>query len=350
MKVLEEISLTWLVTGAAGFIGSHLVETLLKNNQRVVGLDNFITGKRSNLDLVKESVGEKSWGNFSLLEGDIRVLKDCKKSMIWRAALDDDLPSSTVDIVLHQAALGSVPRSFVEPSESASINIGGFINVLEAMKEASINNLVYASSSAVYGDSEQLPKTEGVTGRLLSPYAVTKKANESYARVYSQAFGLNCVGLRYFNVFGPRQDPDGAYAAVIPKWFSKLLRDETIEIYGDGETSRDFCYVSNVVEANVKAALSSRMKEKAGECGQSKELNIALGDRATLNELLEGLKASIAPHKEIKSEVRYCDVRTGDVTHSLADISLARSEIQYDPQVKMTNGISLLSKYYFQGN
>ena len=243
---LTEHERTWCVTGAAGFIGSHLVESLLASGQRVVGLDNFATGHRANLDDVRSRVGEEAWRRFRLIEGDIRDLATCREA------------ASGADLVLHQAALGSVPRSIADPLSTHAVNVDGFVNMLVAARDAEVGRFVYASSSSVYGDHPGLPKVEDEIGTPLSPYAVSKRVDELYARTFEDHYGLQTVGLRYFNVFGPRQDPAGAYAAVIPRWMGQLLGGETPTIHGDGETSRDFCYVANVVQANLRAALAPR--------------------------------------------------------------------------------------------
>lgn len=349
MKELKVKVHTWLVTGAAGFIGGHLVETLLNNGQRVVGLDNFITGYRSNLEQIKAAVGDVNWSNFKFIEGDVTKLEDCQKGMYWNNKSDQIVPKDQkikVDFVLHQAALGSVPRSFAEPLESSKVNIGGFVNVLEAMKLTSVNVIVYASSSAVYGDSPALPKREDKTGSALSPYAATKKANEVYANVYAGTYGFQCTGLRYFNVFGPRQDPYGAYAAVIPKWFKKLVAGEDIDIFGDGLTSRDFCYISNVVEANILAALESQKRVIDEKSGNAHVYNIAVGDRTTLNELLRIMMEVAGKYTRCTSAINFKDFRPGDVQHSLADIGLAKNELNFLPKVCVRDGLLITGRYF----
>ncbi len=266
---------TWLVTGVGGFIGSHLLETLLKLKQRVVGLDNFATGHQRNLDEVQTQVTPEQWANFQFIQGDIRQLSDCQKAC------------DKVDYVLHQAALGSVPRSLADPIATNETNITGFLNMLVAARDAQVQSFTYAASSSTYGDHPALPKVEEKIGKPLSPYAVTKYVNELYADVFSRCFGFNTIGLRYFNVFGPRQDPNGAYAAVIPKWTNALLKGEQVYINGDGETSRDFCFVANVVQANLLAA--TEMDPDA----LNQIYNIALGDRTTLNELFHYLRDTL---------------------------------------------------------
>jgi UDP-N-acetylglucosamine/UDP-N-acetylgalactosamine 4-epimerase len=311
----------WLVTGVAGFIGSNLLETLLSLDQEVVGLDNFATGHRHNLDEVRDLVGPKRWARFRFIEGDIRDLATC------RAAV----PS--VRHVLHQAALGSVPRSLEDPITSNAVNVSGFLNMLVAARDAAVDSFVYAASSASYGDHPDLPKVEDTIGRPLSPYAVSKNVNELYADVFARAYGFPSIGLRYFNVFGPRQDPAGPYAAVIPKWLAAMLRGEEVTIYGDGETSRDFCYVENAVQANLLAALAEG--EAVGEV-----FNVAVGDRVSLNGLYEELQRALAGHGIIyRKPPRYADFRPGDVRHSQADISKAARLLGYQPSHAFGDGV-----------
>src|SRR6266496_2588929 len=288
---------TWLVTGAAGFIGSNLVETLLKFDQRVVGLDNFAIGKHSNLDEVKALVTPAQWAGFRFGEGDIGDLAAC------RAAC------AGADFVLHEAALGSVPRSMVDPLASHEANVTGFVNMLVAARDAKVKRLVYASSSAVYGDHPELPKVEDKIGRPLSPYAATKLMNEVYADVFARAYGLESIGLRYFNVFGPRQDPEGAYAAVIPRWIAALLEGQPITIYGDGDTTRDFCYVANVVQANLLAAAATD-PQAVGQV-----YNVAVGGRLSLNELYAMMRdVIVARHPQLAiAPAIHADFRPGDV-------------------------------------
>ena len=321
---------TWLVTGVAGFIGSNLVEKLLRLEQRVTGLDNLSTGKRPNLDEVAKLVGTDRWARFRFIEGDIKDLKACQ------AACAD------VDYVLHQAALGSVPRSMVEPLASHESNVTGFLNMLLAARDAKVKQFVYASSSAVYGDDPSLPKVETRTGKPLSPYAATKAINEVYATAFSQAYGFNSIGLRYFNVFGPRQDPDGAYAAVIPKWIAALLKREPVRINGDGETSRDFCFVDNVVQANLLAATATNAE------ALNQAYNIAIGERTPLNELFDALQKSLRRQDPSLPEQKpiYQDFRDGDVRHSLADISKAQRLLGYRPMHRIEEGIELAMGWY----
>lgn len=304
---------TWLVTGCAGFIGSNLLEKLLELGQTVVGLDNFSTGHQHNLDDVRECVGDEAWSRFRFIEGDIRALDDCHRAC------------EGVDYVLHQAALGSVPRSLVDPVTTNESNVTGFLNMLVAARDAEVKRFVYAASSSTYGDHPGLPKVEHRIGRPLSPYAVTKYVNELYARVFQDAYGLETIGLRYFNVFGRRQDPNGAYAAVIPKWIGQLLRGEACVINGDGETSRDFCYVDNAVQTNLLAATAQ------GDGVTAQVYNVAVGDRTTLNQLFAEIRQGLAQYQASLEgvEPRYADFRKGDVRHSQADVAKARAKLGY---------------------
>lgn len=327
---IKATSRTWLVTGVAGFIGSNLLETLLKLDQRVVGLDNFDTGKRANLEQVRERVRPEQWARFRFFEGDIANPADCQAAC------------AGVDYVLHQAALGSVPRSLVEPLASHRANVTGFLQMLLAARDAKVRRFVYASSSAVYGDHPGLPKVEEQTGRVLSPYAATKAMNEIYARVCADAYGLESIGLRYFNVFGPRQDPEGAYAAVIPKWIAALLRRKPVQINGDGETSRDFCYIANVVQANLLAAATTN------PAAVNQVYNIALGERTTLNELFRTLQTGLRrldPTMPAQQPV-YREFRAGDVRHSLADISKAVRLLGYAPTHRLSEGLEAAFEWY----
>jgi UDP-N-acetylglucosamine 4-epimerase len=311
----------WLVTGAAGFIGSNLVEALLRLGQEVVGLDDFSTGHRRNLDEVASGLGER-WEAFRLVEGDIRDREACGAAM------------AGVDIVLHQAALGSVPRSIEEPLVSHDVNVTGFLNVLEAARQAGVQRFVYAASSSTYGDEPSLPKREDRIGNALSPYAATKLANEIYASVYGRSYGFAATGLRYFNVFGPRQDPEGPYAAVIPKWLAAMIAGEEIVINGDGETSRDFCYVTNAVQANLLAALAP--DEVQGEV-----YNVAVGERTTLNQLFGLLRDGLGRHQvHYRLEPAYGPFRAGDVRHSEADIGKARRMLGYAPSHDVAAGLA----------
>lgn len=318
---LQSNPTTWLVTGAAGFIGSHLLETLLKLDQSVVGLDNFATGYRHNLDDVKASVSPEQWARFRFHEGDICRLADCQ------AAVEG------VTHVLHQAALGSVPRSIEDPITANQNNIDGFLNMLVAARDAGVKSFTYAASSSTYGDSEEMPKVEDRIGKPLSPYAVTKYVNELYADVFHRAYGFNTIGLRYFNIFGPRQDPDGAYAAVIPKWIGAMLAGEPVYINGDGETSRDFTYVDNAVQANILAAT-------AGADAVNRVYNVACGERTSLNELFNGLATAIAEEKNWAiPKPNYRDFRAGDVRHSLADIGRIEAKLGYSSELRVAQGL-----------
>lgn len=295
---------TWLVTGVAGFIGSNLLETLLRLDQQVVGLDNFATGHQRNLDEVQHLVSPEQWARFGFIEGDIRKLDDCRTAC------------QGVDYVLHQAALGSVPRSLNDPITSNATNIDGFLNMLIAARDAEVKSFVYAASSSTYGDHPGLPKVEEVIGKPLSPYAVTKYVNELYADVFARSYGFTTIGLRYFNVFGKRQDPEGAYAAVIPKWASAMISGEDVFINGDGETSRDFCFVDNAVRANLLAAAATN------EIARNQVYNVAAGDRTTLNQLFYALRDTLAANDVAYSRTPiYRAFREGDVRHSQADIS-----------------------------
>jgi UDP-N-acetylglucosamine 4-epimerase len=318
----------WLVTGGAGFIGSHLVEHLLKLGQQVVVLDNFATGHRANLDHARENAGEH--GALEFIEGDIRDADVCRRAC------------AGVDHVLHQAALGSVPRSMKDPLASHLTNTHGFLNVLMAAHEAGAQSIVYASSSSVYGDSPMLPKSEEQVGRPLSPYAATKVANEAYANAFALAYKMKVIGLRYFNVFGPRQDPNGPYAAVMPVWFAALLADREVTIHGDGETSRDFCYIENVVQVNLLAALASR-SEAFGQV-----YNVALGKQTTLKELFALIRDRVTRYRPDASTARprYGDFRPGDVRHSLADVSKARRLLGYTPTHDVAAGLELAGAWY----
>jgi UDP-N-acetylglucosamine 4-epimerase len=318
----------WLVTGAAGFIGSNLVEFLLRNNQIVVGLDNFATGHRRNLEEVRNNLPAARWQHFSFIEGDIRDLATCRNIV------------TGIDHVLHQAALGSVPRSLEDPYTTNNVNIGGFLNMLGAAREAGVRSFVYAGSSSTYGDWPGLPKVEPEIGRPLSPYAVTKYVNEVYADVFQRCYGFRATGLRYFNVFGPRQDPDGAYAAVIPKWIAAMIAGGEVRINGDGETSRDFCYIANVVQANVLAAL-------APEPAQGCVYNVAVGGIMTLNQLFRSLREALAVHQiHYARDPVYGPFRPGDVRHSQADITLARTQLGYQPTHTVFEGIRDAMPWY----
>jgi UDP-N-acetylglucosamine 4-epimerase len=321
---------TWLVTGVAGFIGSNLLETLLKLDQRVVGLDNYSTGRQENFKQVQSLVSPGQWARFRFIEGSIEDAATCRRAC------------EGVDLVLHQAALGSVPRSMEAPLAYHAANVTGFINMLEAARDAKVKRFVYASSSAVYGDHPGLPKIEDEIGLPLSPYAASKRINEVYASAYAIAYGFESIGLRYFNVFGPRQDPNGAYAAVIPKWIDAMLRGETIQINGDGETSRDFCFVDNIVQANLLAATT----QNSGAANQV--YNIAVGERTTLNELFSLLQDGLRKLNPTlpNQKPRYADFRAGDVRHSHANISKARELLDYEPALRVGDGLNLAMAWY----
>jgi len=323
---------TWLITGVAGFIGSNLAEALLKLNQNVIALDNFSTGHKYNLTHIKDSVSSEEWENFKFIEGDIVDFDTCKEI------------TQGVDIILHQAALGSVPRSIDNPVLSNHNNVTGFLNMLTAAKENGVKRFVYASSSSVYGDSEELPKIEERTGKLLSPYAVTKYVNELYMGVFQKCYGMEAIGLRYFNVFGKRQDPNGAYAAVMPKWIGQILDGEDLFINGDGETSRDFTYIDNVVQANILAGTTTN--EKAfGEA-----FNTAIGGRETLNNLYtaitKGIKKEL-PNLDIRNPI-YRDFRVGDIRHSNANIDKIQKILDYEPTHTLESGLNESIAWYIK--
>lgn len=327
---LGERPRTWLVTGVAGFIGSNLLEVLLRTNQRVIGLDNFSTGKKENLEEVLDSVNLLQRGRFEFIEGDIRDSQMCRRAC------------REVDFILHQAALGSVPRSIKDPLTTNESNITGFLNLLEVAREREIQRFVYASSSAIYGDAPDLPKREERTGRPLSPYAVTKAVNELYAGVYHHIHATQTVGLRYFNVFGPRQDPEGPYAAVIPRWVAAMIRNHPAVIHGDGTNSRDFCYVANVVQANLLAATCSN-PAVLGEA-----FNVACDARTSLLELFEMLRLKLLTrHPHLRQyKPQYRPARPGDIPHSHADISKARALLGYAPTNSVSDGLDAALSWY----
>ncbi|MBY0238452.1 MAG: SDR family oxidoreductase [Burkholderiaceae bacterium] len=320
----------WLVTGAAGFIGSNLVEALLKLGQRVTGLDNFATGHQHNLDQVAAAVGDEAWSNFHFIRGDIRHPADCAQAC------------EGVDFVLHQAALGSVSRSLADPQTTNDTNVTGFLNMLTAARDAKVRRFVYAASSSTYGDHPALPKVEERIGQPLSPYAVTKYVNELYANVFARCYGMENIGLRYFNVFGPRQDPHGAYAAVIPQWVSALINNQPLAINGDGETSRDFCYIENVVQANLLAAMADAPD------AVNQVYNVALSGRTSLNQLYAMMLTLLEPRFPHLSGHRpqYKDFRPGDVRHSQADISKAAQLLGYVPTHNIEQGLALAMDWY----
>ena len=318
----------WLVTGVAGFIGSNLLEMLLGLDQHVVGLDNLSTGYSKNLDEVQKAVTPDQWSRFSFVRGDIADPDTCQRAC------------DGVMFVLHQAALGSVPASLADPGAAHRSNVTGFLNMLMAARQARVKRFVYASSSAVYGDDPQLPKMERNIGNPLSPYAATKLMNEIYADVFHRSYGFESVGLRYFNVFGPRQDPQGSYAAVIPTWIASLLKDEPVYINGDGHTTRDFCHISNVVQANLLASTTTRSE------AVNQVYNIALGERTSLNDLFHALNAVVANSSAKHSKPVYRDFRPGDIRHSLADITKARQLLGFQPSYHLERGLQLSMDWY----
>ncbi len=337
MTVLEQVKAdlkaapkTWLITGVAGFIGSNLLETLLRLDQTVVGLDSLATGHQRNLDQVRALVTPPQWSRFRYLSGDIRDLAACQSAC------------RGVNYVLHHAALGSVPVSFENPIEAHEVNVTGTLNMLVAARDQKVKRFLYASSSAIYGDDPTLPKVESVIGHALSPYAVTKHADELYAEVFARSYGIETVGFRYFNVFGPRQDPKGAYAAVIPLWIAALIRNEPIYMNGDGETTRDFCHVSNIIQVNLLAATTTNPK------ALNRAYNVALGQRTTLNELFHLLRDKLAPdypHLRDRKPV-YRDFRAGDVRHSQADISHAQKFLGFNPVCAISEGLDAALDWY----
>jgi len=331
-KNLSGTRRNWLLTGAAGFIGSNLLEALLRAQQSVVALDNLSTGYQRNFDDVRKNVGERLWENFTFIRGDITDLETCKQAC------------SGAEFVLHQAALGSVPRSIDNPIATHKNNVDGFLNMLVAAKEAKVKRFVYASSSSVYGDHPVLPKVENAIGNGLSPYAVSKRMNEMYADVFAKCYKTEYIGLRYFNVFGPRQDPNGVYAAVIPKWIAAMLQEQPVYINGDGETSRDFCFVANVVQANLLAATTQNPR------ALNQVYNIAAGNRTSLNQLFELLRTRLAPKFPHLKELRpnYRETRAGDVTHSHADISKARELLAYSPTHDVQKGLDEALDWYVE--
>ena len=320
----------WVITGVAGFIGSNLLETLLQLDQYVIGLDNFSTGHQYNLNEVQSNVTPLQWNQFKLINGDIRNIETCSEVCI------------NADYVLHQAALGSVPRSISDPIVTNENNISGFLNMLVAARDAQIKKFVFAASSSTYGDHPGLPKIEDKIGKPLSPYAITKYVNELYADVFSQYYGIKTIGLRYFNIFGQRQDPNGAYAAVIPLWFKNIINEEISYINGDGETSRDFCFIENCVQANILAAVTTNKN------AFNQVYNIAFGERTTLNQLFTLIQEKIRDnHLKIKEPLlKYRDFRKGDVRHSLADISRAKKLLGYQPEYSIDKGLAKVAKWY----
>ena len=329
IKSLTNNQHTWLITGVAGFVGSNLLERLLQLNQKVIGLDNFSTGSSENLNDIKNDLDKEQWKNFSLQEGDLSNYNDCQKAC------------KNVNFVLHQGALGSVPRSIENPILTNSSNINGFLNILLASKEAKVESFTYAASSSTYGDHPALPKEESIIGNPLSPYAVTKYVNELYADVFKKCYDFNSIGLRYFNVFGKRQRPDGPYAAVIPRWIDAMLQGNKIYINGDGETSRDFCYIENVIQANLLAAACKRKE------GNNQVYNVAVGERNSLIDLFYILKdALIANKRHYNLEPIYRDFRSGDVRHSQADISKIKDFLGYNPEYNLLQGIKEVMPWF----
>ena len=327
---LKQAPKIWLVTGVAGFIGSNLLETLLKLDQKVVGLDNFATGHQYNLDEVQGLVSTEQWAKFTFIEGDIRNFKDCQKAC------------AGVDYVLHEAALGSVPRSIADPMATNETNISGFLNMLVAARDAQVASFTYAASSSTYGDHPALPKIEENIGNPLSPYAVTKYVNELYADVFARTYGVNTIGLRYFNIFGKRQTPDGAYAAVIPKWTAAMIAGDDVFVNGDGETSRDFNFIENAVQANILAAT-------ANDEAKNQVYNVAVGGRTTLNTLFAALKENLGTNGvTYNKDPVYRDFRAGDVRHSQADISKIQTLLGYDPQFNIIQGIEKAMPWYIE--
>lgn len=327
---LKQAPKTWLVTGVAGFIGSNLLETLLKLEQKVVGLDNFATGHQYNLDEVQGLVTPQQWANFNFVEGDIRHFEDCQKAC------------DGVDYVLHEAALGSVPRSIADPIATNATNISGFLNMLTAARDAKVKSFTYAASSSTYGDHPALPKVEEHIGNPLSPYAVTKYVNELYADVFARTYGFKTIGLRYFNVFGKRQDPNGAYAAVIPKWTAAMIAGDDVFINSDGETSRDFCFIENTVQANILAAT-------ANEEARNQVYNVAVGDRTTLNDLFNAINAALNENNvTYTKEPVYREFRAGDVRHSQASVEKIQELLGYDSQFTISEGIEKAMPWYVQ--
>jgi len=325
---LKRAPKTWLITGVAGFIGSNLLETLLKLDQKVVGLDNFATGHQHNLDEVQSLVTAEQWAKFSFIEGDIRQFADCQKACVG------------VDYVLHEAALGSVPRSIADPITTNETNIIGFLNMLTAARDAGVASFTYAASSSTYGDHPALPKVEENIGKPLSPYAVTKYVNELYADVFAKTYGFQTIGLRYFNVFGQRQDPKGAYAAVIPKWTASMIAGDDVFINGDGETSRDFCFIDNTVQANILAAT-------APEEAKNQVYNVAVGDRTTLNDLYAAIQVALLENSiRYEKSAVYREFRAGDVRHSQASIAKIQQALGYAPEYPIAEGIQLAMRWY----
>jgi len=318
----------WLVTGVAGFIGSNLLKKLLELNQKVVGLDNFATGHLHNLERIRELVTSKQWSSFKFVEGDIINYKNCENAI------------KGIDYVLHQAAIGSVPRSIEDPIKTNSSNISGFLNILHASKEECVKSFTYAASSSTYGDHTALPKVEDNIGNPLSPYAVTKYVNELYSEIYARTYNFKCIGLRYFNVFGEGQDPNGAYAAVIPKWISSMIKNENVYVNGSGETSRDFCFIENIIQMNILSAT-------APENVKDNIFNVANGDRTSLNQLYHTIKNILSKNGvQVNLEPIYQDFRIGDVLHSQADITKAKEMLGFNPEYSLLDGLERAMPWY----
>lgn len=332
-KVLSDLNTTqesWLVTGAAGFIGSNIVETLLRHGQKVRGLDNFSFGHKKNLELVRSNLSDKEWRNFDFIEGDIRKPEVCKNAC------------TGVDNVFHEAALGSVPISINDPVFANQCNIDGFVNVLNAANQSGVRSFVYASSSAVYGDDPTLPKQEGIIGQALSPYALTKHVNELYAGVFAKCYNTRCIGLRYFNIYGQRQDPEGAYAAVIPKWFAEMLRGEKVFINGDGTITRDFCFIADCVQANILAAKAKN------DDAWNRVYNVGCSETTNLNDLFNAVRDAVATLRPKASQYKpvYREFRQGDIVHSRADISMAVRMLGFKPVFRLHDGLKKVAPWY----
>jgi UDP-N-acetylglucosamine/UDP-N-acetylgalactosamine 4-epimerase len=320
----------WLVTGAAGFIGSNLVEELLKLSQNVVGLDNYSTGYRKNIEEIRHCVDSEAWSRFTCIEGDITDHGTCRSAVLG------------VDYILHQAAMASVPQSIEQPEYCHKVNVTGFLNLLRAATEAGVKRIIYASSCAVYGDDPELPKTEESPLRCLSPYALSKSIDEQYANVWARCYQCEAIGLRYFNIFGPRQDPNGAYAAVIPKWIDALLHDKEVIVYGDGSSSRDFCHVANVVEANICAVTTSN------PAAVNQVFNIGAGVETSLNTLFDTLQNRVltdCPTLKLRRP-QYCDFRAGDIRHSQASIMKGEALLGYRPGIEFEEGLTETVRWY----
>ena len=329
-KSIKNKTKNWLITGVAGFIGSNILKTLLACNQKVIGLDNLVTGHLSNLKSVESEVSRDNWKNFEFVKGDILDFELCQRI------------TEKIDFVLHQAALGSVPRSIKDPLTSNNVNVQGFLNVMVASRDSNVKRFVYAASSSTYGDHKDLPKVEENIGNPLSPYGVTKLVNELYADIFHQLYNFNSIGLRYFNVFGPLQDPEGPYAAVIPKWIAAIRNSEEVQINGDGETSRDFCFIDNAVQANILSA-TAQNKDSLNQV-----YNVAFGEKTSLNELFRMIKdqfLKLHENFDIKNP-KYASFRQGDVRHSLANINKAKTLLGYEPQIQVSEGIEMTIKSY----